>query len=255
MKVFTGFTKLLLVLLIGGIGGILLERTLIPWLAQHEPFSRIPSLTIERTTIVNPTTETIIDEAQALERAVGAVRPQLVAVERQNSSGTALSAASGVILSSDGVVVTSGEVVGQAGVYVVYRDREALPATLLANDAESGLALLSVDVTRWPITEYGEPRDRALGKRVFLLSQEHLAEEEDLATTLTQGIVAQVLADGLLGVDIPLEEHMPGASVFTLEGRLLGIVVDGELVGYDAVRTLFDETDRPRDDFSAALFR
>ena len=200
-------------------------------------------------------TQIIIDEAQALERAVGAAQSQLVAVERQNARGAVLDSASGLVWTSDGIVVTSTEVIAPGGTYTVYREREQFDAELIASDETVGIALLRVNATRWPVAAPGEPRDRVLGKRIFVLSQEHQEDLGDLATTLTPGIVAQVLSDGTLAVDIPLEEMLPGSAVFTLEGRLLGILHEGEIVDVSEIEHLFNGTEFRKQDFSASFFR
>lgn len=235
--------KLLLVLIIGGIGGVLFERTLVPWLAQREPFSRIDSFNIERTTIVNPTEEIIINEAHALESASRAAYPKLVAVERVSSSGEVLDTASGVVLTSDGVVATTNEILGVSGSYRVHRERESHDAVFITENTDLGFALLRADTSGWPVVRFAETSDLLLGKQLFLLAGSKVETHESVVAELAEGAITKV--EGEDGPEISesmLGEH-PGAPVFTVDGRLFGLTSETSLVFAEDIRIFFDETD------------
>lgn len=230
-------------MILGGIGGVLFERTLVPWLAQREPFSRIDSLNIERTTIVNPTKETIINEAQALEAATRAAYPKLATIERLNASGEVLEAASGAVLTSDGVVVTTNEVLGVSGPYRVHRERESHTATFIAEDTDLGIALFRADVSGWPVVRFGESSDLLLGKRLFLLAGSKVEDHEWLIAELREGAITKV--EGEEGPEISeamLSERI-GAPVFTIEGRLFGLAGETNLLFAEEIRAFFNATD------------
>ena len=240
------FGKVLLIVILGGLGGIFFERTLVPWLAEREPFSRIPSLTIERTTIVNPKQEIIINEAQALEVATRAVYPTLVVVERLATDGTILDAASGVVLTSDGVVITTDEILRPEAAYRILRERDNVSAEVVADDPLLGVLMLRADVSGWPVADFAESRDLALGKRLFLLAGFDDPKYETLVAELQEGAITKV--EGEVGPEVSgdlLGEHV-GAPVFTIEGRLMGLVGVEELVSAESIRQFFNETDLGR---------
>ncbi len=236
-------SKLLLIFVVGGIGGIFFERTLVPWLAQREPFSRIPSLTIERTTIVNPTVQNIINEAQALEVATRSVYPTLGLLERQGINGEVLASASGAILTADGVLVTTNTIVGDTGTYTLFRERDAVDARFIAEDADLGIALFKAEVSGWPVINFVESRDLALGKRLFLLAASRDPRYEPLVAELQEGAITKV--EGEVGPEVSvglLEQHL-GAPIFTIEGRMLGLVGLGGVVPSAGISTFFNNTD------------
>lgn len=236
--------RLIIILFLGGIGGVVLERTLVPWLANHEPFSRIPRLTIERVTVVNPKEEIIIDRAQALERAVGAVRPSLVRVERRDERGVTRAAASGVVFTGDGMIVTDAAIVTPAasaqGIFVVLRDHDSFAAEFIRRDTATGIAIFRGERSGLPVTDLVEDRDFVLGKSVFLL---HAADggEEGVLASVTPGVITGAVIDGVPETDIVLDRKAAGAPMFTIEGRLLGVVVGQTIVPVAVIRALIEE--------------
>ena len=222
----------------GGIGGVLFERTLVPWLA-----SSIPSLSVERTTIVNPKEEIIINEAQALEVATRTVYPTLVLLERQNAAGEVLDQASGAVVTSDGVIVTTSDVLSVSGAYMVHRERETRVATFIAEDSELGLALFRANVSGWPVVNWAEARDLALGKRLFLLAGEKDPTHEPLIAELQEGAITKVEGEQGPEVSSELLQNHPGAPVFTIEGRLLGLAGEERLIFAEGIRAFFEDTD------------
>lgn len=242
-KIFKTLSKVLFVLVLGGVGGILFERTLIPYLAQREPFSNIPSLTIERTTIVNPKQEIIINEAQALEVATRVVYPTLVLIERLSVAGEVVATASGAVLTADGVVVTSDALITATGTYRIFREREAVPAIVVARDQSRGIALLKADLSGWPVVDFSGLKDLALGKRLFLLAGSKNPAYETVIAELQEGAITKV--EGAGGPEISkalLGEHI-GAPVFTIEGHLFGLVGDTGLIASSEIQDFFNETD------------
>src|SRR6185312_16833230 len=75
---------------------------------------------------------------------------------------------SGVIVSSDGYIVTNNHVVEQAGkIEVTLSDRHKYTAKLIGRDPETDLALLKIDATGLQAIEYGNSDETQVGQWVL----------------------------------------------------------------------------------------
>lgn len=233
--------RLLIIAIIGGIGGLFLERTLVPWLASREPFSSIPRLTIERTTIVNPKEEFVIDYAQALEHSIVAVRPSLVRVERQDLKGRLLSHASGIVITSDGIIATSANVALGQGTFIVFHNNNKHNATLVLNDVDSGVAFFHVEASGLPVTSFAERRDAVLGKTIFLINAEAVEGETKILAKILTGLIIKE-GESIPETNIILDDTVLGAPVFTLEGKMIGIVNQNKkIVPVETIRSIVEK--------------
>jgi len=83
-----------------------------------------------------------------------------------------LSLGSGVIISSDGYVVTNNHVVGQhvraaAEVTVSLPDKREVRAKVIGTDAQTDIALLKINVTGLPVVPWGDSGQLKLGEWVL----------------------------------------------------------------------------------------
>lgn len=210
----------------GGVFAVTAERTLIPFLASREPFSRIPRLTIERVTVVQPKEEIIIDHERLLERSVATARPTLVRVERRDVQGQVLDAMSGVTITADGIVTTGATIIGRSGTLHVLHNGDDFPAEFLRYDAEERIALLRFPASSLPVAAFAEPNQVALGASVFVLRAKQ--DEGRLVPELYTGVVTGEGKDDVLETDILITAAMVGAPLYTVEGKLVGIAGEDE---------------------------
>lgn len=234
------------IMLLGGVGGVVLERTAIPWLAAREPFSTIPGLAGNGVTVVNPREEVIIDRADALERATAMARRAIVLVERRDREGDVLAAVSGVAVTADGLVATDAAFTRGAGSFTVRKGREVFPAVLVTRNEESGAALIRAETSGFPVLQFAEPSDTPLGAMVFGLSAivattTDAGEEESVEPRFAPGFV---LSEGALEdtpqVDLPFSPQERGAPIFTTEGKLVGLWIEDRVASAAAIRALVE---------------
>lgn len=246
MKLLRKFIWLVLVLVIGGIGGVVFERTLIPYLASREPFASIPRLTLERVTVVNPKEEVIIDKAQALERATEVARTMLVRVVALDAAGEPLTVGSGVTITSDGIIATMASAVPEsADALTVFRNGGQFPAEILRTDEQQGIVLLKIEASGLPVPSFASASDIPLGRTLLLLR----------ADSSPEGSVTPHLATGMVTAQPPQEGAVPetslifdaravGAPVFTHEVQFLGIAsgtsTGAEIIPVSAIQQLLE---------------
>lgn len=220
------FLWFLFVVLCGGVFALVAERTLIPFLASREPFSRIPRLTIERVTVVQPKEEIIIDREKLLERSVALAKPTLVRVERRDVRGQLLDAASGVTITADGIVATTAGVVGRSGALHVLHNGDDIEAEFLRYDKDERIALLRFPASGLPVVAFVGTGETALGASVFILTAKEDAGH--LTPFLSTGVVSGESKDGILETDIVLTAVTAGAPLYTVDGKLAGIAGEDE---------------------------
>lgn len=93
---------------------------------------------------------------------------------------------SGVIVSSDGYIVTNNHVVDEAGkIEVTLSDKKQYVAKVIGKDPETDLALLKIDATNLPYIQYGNSDDLQIGQWVLAVGNPY-----NLTSTVTAGIVS-----------------------------------------------------------------
>lgn len=152
------------------------------------------------------------------------VTPAVVEVAAGERTGSA------VAFKSDGYLLTSADLVGDATEVSVSVDGQSLPAQVLGTDALSGLSVIEVQdrefaaapLALFNAPEVGEPA-------VVLAAGVDPGELEMGALTSTTGRI-RVAADrslhGVLELDTALPDHGSGGALVDDTGAVIGIVVD-----------------------------
>lgn len=151
---------------------------------------------------------------------------------------------SGVILSSDGYIVTNNHVVEDAQkIKVILNDRREFEARLMGTDPSTDLALLKVDVDDLPYLTYGNSENLQLGEWVLAVGNPFT-----IGTTVTAGIIsAQTRNIGInrdtysiesfIQTDAAVNPGNSGGALVNQQGNLVGINTaiasrTGSYVGY-----------------------
>ncbi|PVA11397.1 serine protease [Pelagivirga sediminicola] len=147
----------------------------------------------------------------------GAQRPRV-----ENSLG------SGVILGSDGIVVSNYHVVGQAtDIRVVLNDRREFDARVLLADEESDLAILKVDAGDLPALTLRDSESVEVGELALAVGNPF-----GVGQTVSSGIVSGLARSGtvtgntrgyFIQTDAPINPGNSGGALVDTNGRLIGI--------------------------------
>ncbi|WP_191058062.1 Do family serine endopeptidase [Geminicoccus harenae] len=136
---------------------------------------------------------------------------------------------SGVLLTSDGVVVTNNHVIENADeITVILSDRRAFQARLLSRDERADLAFLQIDTEgeKLPTLELARSDDLQVGDLVLAVGNPF-----GIGQTVTSGIVSATnrSAEGLerdvsfIQTDAAINPGNSGGALVDLQGRLVGI--------------------------------
>lgn len=154
------------------------------------------------------------------------------------------SSGSGVILSSDGYIVTNNHVIENAEVIeVILNNRRTFPAVLVGRDATTDLALLKIEAENLPHIKYGDSDNIRVGEWVLAIGNPF-----NLTSTATHGIVSakarniNILSDNLaiesfIQTDAAVNPGNSGGALVNKRGELIGINTaiasrTGSFVGY-----------------------
>ena len=139
---------------------------------------------------------------------------------------------SGVIISTDGYIVTNNHVIDKSNnIEVVLNDKRRYDARLVGTDPSTDIALLKVEADNLPYIPFGNSDELKLGEWVLAVGNPF-----NLSTTVTAGIVSAkgrgigILGDGnRLGIesfiqtDAAVNRGNSGGALVNTKGELVGV--------------------------------
>ena len=139
---------------------------------------------------------------------------------------------SGVILSSDGYIVTNNHVVQEASnITVTLNDKREYTAKVIGTDPSTDLALLKIDEKDLPFLLFGNSDEVKVGEWVLAVGNPF-----NLTSTVTAGIISAKARDiNILGSQTSIESFLQTDAVVN-PGNSGGALVNtnGELIGVNA---------------------
>lgn len=231
-------SNLLLIIVLGGISGILGSQILFPWLAKYTLFDNISWIrqAKEGVTIINRTENIVVTENDALEQAIDKTSLSVVGIISQKTEKTinnkkitfekpeTLAEGSGLIISNDGLVVTSLNLAPEtAQKIIVYLNGKQDEAALQKRDESSGLALLKINENNLPSLAFRED-DLRLGEEIFLVGA-----KINISTTSPQINLSKFIETSVINQTSPSvlaafnKKDIAGAPLFDIKSRVLGI--------------------------------
>jgi serine protease Do len=141
--------------------------------------------------------------------------------EREQSLG------SGVIITSDGTIVTNNHVIdGATDIKVDLADKREFQAKLVGRDAKTDIAVLKIEATGLPTLAIGDSSKLQVGDIIFAIG-----DPFGVGETATMGIVSATGRGGLriedyedfIQTDAPINPGNSGGAMVDLHGDLIGI--------------------------------
>ncbi|MBO5837984.1 MAG: trypsin-like peptidase domain-containing protein [Oscillospiraceae bacterium] len=191
---------------------------------QHTPAGNT-QIEIENTPqgVPNVPQEGGLSLQEIYQKAIDSVVSISCAASGGNSTGT------GVVISTDGYLITNYHVVeGAREISVLLTDERTLSATLLGFDALSDLAVLQVEATDLKAAEFGDSAALQVGDSVVAIGDPLGAE---LRGTMTNGIVSAINRDvstggrtmTLIQTNAALNSGNSGGPLLNCYGQVVGI--------------------------------
>lgn len=137
---------------------------------------------------------------------------------------------SGVIISTDGYIVTNNHVIDNATIVeVTLNDKRKFDAKVIGADPSTDIALLKIDANNLPIIEFGDSDNLRIGEWVLAVGNPF-----NLTSTVTAGIVsakarninilnAEMKIESFIQTDAAVNPGNSGGALVNTRGELVGI--------------------------------
>jgi len=241
------FLILPLILIAGFVAGVVVSGPMSTPAAARDVSIQTPTAFPGRTIDVLP------DLSAVAERAVDAsvniastsyvrINPWFQFIYGSDSVRAMPSAGSGVVVSSDGYILTNNHVIGNAGadIQVTLADNRELPGTIVGLDEVTDLAVIKVDATDLDTLSWGDSSQLRVAEWVLAVGSPFA-----LSQTVTLGIVSAVNRRDLdaanyssfIQTDAAINPGNSGGALVNSRGELVGIntLIYSQTGGYQGI--------------------
>lgn len=200
--------KILAIFILGAGGGIFADRIL-----------RIYFVEEQKPVYVTEKKEIFIQENTALENAVEKTVKAIIGIRTKLESGEVLEG-SGLIVTSDGLVVTLASLVPQGSIFSFYINGSSTSYQILKRDLKENLALIKISRTNLNTLSFADLEKIKLGEGVFLTGV--IFNNKIITLAANEGIVRSFDED-YIETNISEKITFNGSPLFNIKGEVLGI--------------------------------
>ena len=206
------------IFILGMGGGIFADQILWPHLIERPLFYkyRLAELPCEVTEVK----KVVVSENTALQEAVEKVKNVLVGVRTKTKKGKVLEG-SGMIVTSDGLIVTLADLIPQGSKFSFYVEGKWVPFQILKRDLKNNLALIKVEKTGLSTVGFADLSELKIGQRVFLLGI-HFEKERKPKKIVNEGIIKYFDSNGIY-TNIFERSILRGSPLFDIKGNVVGL--------------------------------
>ena len=209
--------KILGIFILGIFGGIFADQILWPYFIERPLFYQYR---LEQSPVyLTEKKETIIQENVALKNAIEKVEKTVIGVKTKTKTGRVLEG-SGLIVTSDGLIVTLADLVPQGSTFSFFVEGKAVSFQILKRDLKENLALIKIEKTNLPTVSFADFEKLKLGERIFLVGV--IFEKEEIKNMVDEGIVKS-FDENKIETNIFEKETISGSPLFDIEGNVLGL--------------------------------
>ncbi len=178
-------------------------------------------------TVVDKTTAEITSEVAD---AVVEITTEVMQTSTFYGQYIATGAGSGVIIDSNGYIITNNHVIdGASSITVTLRTGDSYDATLVGTDSEVDIALLKIEATGLTAAVFGDSDTLSVGDKTVIIGNPlgtlGGSVTEGIVSALDRSIVIDDTTMTLLQTDAAINPGNSGGGMFNGQGELVGIVV------------------------------
>jgi len=216
--------KIITIFIIGMVGGIFADQIFWPYFVERPLFYQYR---LEQAPIyVTEKKEITIEENVALRNAIEKVEKAVVGVKTKTKTGKILEG-SGLIVSSDGLVVTLADLVPLGSEVTFFWEGKSPSFQILKRDLKENLALIKIEETNLPTTGFVDLERIRLGERVFLVAI--IFEEGKVPKKAVNEGIIKTFDENSIETNIFEKSTFLGSPLFNIEGNALGLnIIDKE---------------------------
>lgn len=221
--------QIIALFLIGMAGGIFADQIVWPYFIERPLFQQY-KLEQSPTYLTEKTENTLyVQENTAIRESVQDVLPAVVGVKTKTLPGEVLSG-SGLVLTSDGLIVTLANLVPKGSEFSFFVDGKWPAFQILKRDLENNLALVKVERGGLKSRGFAEMAKIKLAEPVFLVGTDFAAAVASTTApqnTVNAGIIT-ALSDDLIETNIFEKKNISGSPLFDIEGKVVGLSFMGQ---------------------------
>ena len=214
--------------IIGIAGGIFADQILWPYFVEKPLFYQYR---LEKAPIyLTETKQVVIQENTALSDAIEKATKAVAAVRTKTKTGAVIEG-SGLVLTADGLIITTADLVPKGNSFYFFVDNEWPKFQVLKTDLNQNLALVKVEKTNLATASFADFEKIRLGERLFLLGLAFntVASEKffDTPSIVADTGIVRALANDALQTDIFEKKSFQGSPVFNIRGEFAGLASIG----------------------------
>ena len=210
------------VFVVGIVGGIFADQILWPYFIERPLFYEYG---LEKNPVyLTETNQVYIQENTALVDAIERVEKTVVGIKTKNKYGTVLQG-SGLVVTSDGLMITLAELVPQGAVFSFFLDGKEVSFQILKRDLQENLALLKLSDSSLTTAGFASLDRLKLGERVFLVGITFGSVKDgvqQVGKSVNEGIVKSFDQDSIQ-TNIIESVLSAGSPLFNIKGEILGL--------------------------------
>lgn len=252
MKIKSKLIFFILVFVVGGLGAIIINRSVFPYLASMEPFCKYDFFKkiSDQVTVINRTEQVYLKEEFSLEKVVAQASSSTVEVVaffdlkkgafEKNTDRKNFVKKTGIVATSDGIITTyfdPAEFLGSDKINytVITREGKSYNAEFLGLDSYSNLAFLKINTGSLTAVSFSDSRNERPGEKIVAIG----AKSGKFSNKYTSGLLSDVdesfnLAgktlsfseklEGIFKADFNIEDDFIGGPAVDYSGQVIGIV-------------------------------
>jgi S1-C subfamily serine protease len=239
------WTIVLSSIILGGISGWVIVRFVAPKLNTIPFFAKNNLLPANAPLVINTREQVRVTEGSDSVAAIQRAKPWLVGIVSGKDIVSARVVASGILVTSDGLIATTKNAVGSEKSFViVFSDGNTSQAAVAAVDPASDLVLLKAEGQNLPTSPFGITDELRLGQRMIMLSASASTyQAQNKIVTLSsetrnqrQGVIYSDVINTSFAIDgtAGLPE---GAMALSLDALVQGIYSSTGIITSDTIKS------------------
>ena len=242
--------------LLGGIGGVLLDRSVLPWLATQKGLNKIKFFeqASDNVTIINKTEQITVREDDSLETIVSQPSTAVVTIVARPTAVASSTVAGGVfpgvLLTNDGMIATYRALgmpkAAEQVFSVIFFDGSVHEARFVGWDSLSHIAFFRVDVSDAPAISLADSDGARIGKKLVVVAPGDQARQNRFLTGTLDGFDATFNLsgktvsstekwEGVFRMNSAISSDFVGSPALQYNGEMLGLI--GSLAIDNALET------------------
>jgi len=207
---------------LGAAGGIWSQAFLLPYWSSHSLFQNWQFVKewSERTTVIREIREVTVSKEEAVARV--AERVEKIVVGIASTDGTNTIYGSGLIITSDGFVLTLASVVplGYKATLSIEEQGETFAGQVLKRDGEKNLVILKIEETNLPVVGFASTDSVHIGDSIVMVAK--VVEGGELVS-IVQGGTIRTKETETIRTNMFDKPTLQGSPLFNLEGQIVGL--------------------------------